>query len=159
MSRTATCYEQPQTIYHGRVAGVYKGKGAARPSYDSLSLGKDSPYKSAWNLYGSKDEKGTLNLLDAGQVLRAQAVIRSGKVFPLALPLGVPQVPMNPLRLPPDHKIFCKGHANDDQVSGTFVARFQRRSKAHVPPQVTLNTQSSTHWDGLRHYPYQKSRL
>ena len=25
--------------------------------------------------------------------------------------------------------------------------------------QVTINTQGSSHWDGLRHYPYQDSKL
>lgn len=44
---------------------------------------------------------------------------------------------MNPARRPLEHRIIQKGHANDDEV--------------------TFNTQASSQWDGLRHYPYQAS--
>ncbi|KAI3390620.1 hypothetical protein diail_9082, partial [Diaporthe ilicicola] len=45
--------------------------------------------------------------------------------------------PMNPLRKPCEYRIIAKGHANDDKLG--------------------INTQGSSHWDGLHHYPYQKT--
>ncbi|KAJ6151392.1 cyclase [Penicillium chermesinum] len=42
---------------------------------------------------------------------------------------------MNPRRKRCSHYIHAKGYANDDELH--------------------INTQSSSHWDGLRHYPYQ----
>jgi len=45
---------------------------------------------------------------------------------------------MNPARKRVCHSITAKGHANDDEL--------------------VLNTQSSSHWDGLRHYPYQTTK-
>ncbi|KAJ5687515.1 hypothetical protein N7536_010134 [Penicillium majusculum] len=44
------------------------------------------------------------------------------------------KVPMNPRRKPCSHTLIAKGHANDDELD--------------------FNTQSSSHWDGLRHFPY-----
>lgn len=44
---------------------------------------------------------------------------------------------MNPLRKACTHNIIAKGHANDDELD--------------------VNTQGSSHWDGLRHFPYQET--
>ncbi|GAA5862500.1 hypothetical protein JCM8547_002085 [Rhodosporidiobolus lusitaniae] len=112
---------------------------SSRPTYDELPIRSKDPYKSAWGLYGDHDELGTLNMLSPTLVQQAVGEIESNMVFPLALPLDVPLRPMNPARLPPVHHMICKGHANDDSL--------------------TFNTQASSHWDGLRHYPYQKSGL
>lgn len=46
---------------------------------------------------------------------------------------------MNPERKPYIHKFNIKPRSNDDELD--------------------FNTQSSTHWDGLRHVGYQKERL
>lgn len=94
----------------------------------------DPPY-SAWGLWSDGDELGTLNHLTASVVKRAAQEIQTGQVVPLNLPLDCPVVPMNPRRTPCSHNIIAKGYANDDEIH--------------------LNTQSSSHWDGLRHYPYQ----
>ncbi|CAK7216601.1 hypothetical protein SCUCBS95973_002862 [Sporothrix curviconia] len=107
-----------------------------RPLFDSLPLHPDHPIGSAWGLYGPDDELGTLNLLTA-DVVRAAAAseIQRGETVPLNLPLTLPLLPMNPARKPCEHRFLAKGYANDDEI--------------------TINTQGSSHWDGLRHYPYQ----
>ncbi|KAJ5865032.1 uncharacterized protein N7529_006948 [Penicillium soppii] len=46
---------------------------------------------------------------------------------------------MNPQRKKCSHTIVAKGHANDDEID--------------------FNTQSSSHWDGLRHFPYTEAKL
>lgn len=56
-----------------------------------------------------------------------------------SLPLDIPSVPMNAERKAYRHKFNIKPRSNDDELD--------------------INTQSSTHWDGLRHVGYQNERL
>lgn len=106
-----------------------------RPTFENLPLRPEHPRASAWGLYGEDDELGTLNLLLPSLVRGAAKEIQLGQVVPLNLPLDCPVVPMNPRRQPCTHEITAKGYANDDTIH--------------------MNTQGSSHWDGLRHYPYQ----
>ncbi|OBT70729.1 hypothetical protein VF21_10137, partial [Pseudogymnoascus sp. 05NY08] len=125
-----------------------------RPAFEDLPLKPEHPKASSWGFWGDNDELGTLNLLVPDVVLQASWEIRTGQVVPLksatlvavpkyqanttsSLPLDCPLRPMNPLRKQCVHRINAKGHANDDELD--------------------LNTQSSSHWDGLRHYPYQNT--
>lgn len=110
-------------------------KPVHRPRFEDLPIRKGDPECSAWGLWGDEDEAGTLNLLTPDVVARASKEVQNGMVVPLNLPLESPLLPMNPRRTPCAHNIIAKGYANDDEVH--------------------LNTQSSSHWDGLRHYPYQ----
>ncbi|MGC6401605.1 cyclase family protein [Sphingomonas sp. FW199] len=41
-----------------------------------------------WGRWGSEDEVGALNFLDAAQVLRGVSAVRSGKTFTLQVPMG-----------------------------------------------------------------------
>lgn len=135
----------------------------ARPAFDALPLRPEHPYASAWGLYGDEDEAGTLNALGPELVCQGLSEIRTARVFSLALPLTVPRTPMNPARRPPKHDLICKGHANDDTVhhrTRDFILPGDTDSSLFCAPrQLTLNTQASSHWDGLRHYPYQQSGL
>lgn len=106
-----------------------------RLDFEELPLQQNDPKASAWGLWGREDELGTLNSLTPERVARAGKEIRTGEVIPLSLPLEVPVLPMNPRRAACVHTLIAKGYANDDEIR--------------------LNTQSSSHWDGLRHYPYQ----
>ncbi|CAG8264502.1 unnamed protein product [Penicillium salamii] len=132
-----------------------------RPRFDDLPLHPSHPKGSAWGLWGADDERGTLNLLTEDVVRAASSEVSLGKVVSLNLPLNVPLRPMNPRRKKCSHTIVAKGHANDDEVfipsswgllssSSNFVLIFS---------QIDINTQSSSHWDGLRHFPYSKSKL
>ncbi|KAJ5100570.1 hypothetical protein N7456_006622 [Penicillium angulare] len=105
-----------------------------RPRFDELPLQPHHPKGSAWGLWGADDERGTLNLLSEDVVRAAGMEVMDGKVISLNLPLDVPLNPMNPRRKKCSHTIIAKGHANDDEID--------------------FNTQSSSHWDGLRHFPY-----
>ncbi|KAK5735754.1 hypothetical protein LTR17_007926 [Elasticomyces elasticus] len=107
----------------------------SRPLFDDLPLNPSDPPGSAWGLWDKDDELGTLNLLTPEIIRSAKEEIRHGIVVPLSLPLDSPAVPMNPRRKALLHNVIEKGYANDDEIH--------------------LNTQASSHWDGLRHYPYQ----
>ncbi|KAJ5820370.1 hypothetical protein N7474_005961 [Penicillium riverlandense] len=115
------------------------GSTFTRPHFDQLPLQPHHPKGSAWGLWGTDDERGTLNLVTAEVVRSASLEVSCGKVVSLNLPLNVPLKPMNPMRKKCLHSIIAKGHANDDEVD--------------------FNTQSSSHWDGLRHYPYSEAKL
>lgn len=52
--------------------------------------------------------------------------------------MNVPHKPMNPARKLCTHRFNIKPFSNDDELD--------------------INTQSSSHWDGLRHFPYLKSK-
>jgi kynurenine formamidase len=106
-------------------------------SLSSLPLDPSHPSLSAWGLWGDDDELGTLNLLTPEKVRAGLAEVKTGETIPLNLPLDAFPQPMNPVRKPCSHHILEKGHANDDELH--------------------INTQGSSHWDGLRHYPYQKT--
>ncbi|KAL4894304.1 putative cyclase-domain-containing protein [Aspergillus ambiguus] len=110
-----------------------------RPRFEELPLRHGDPKGSAWGLWGDHDERGTLNLITEEVVRAALAESIQGKVVNLNLPLNVPLKPMNPRRKPCAHTLIPKGHANDDELD--------------------FNTQSSSHWDGLRHFPYSESGL
>lgn len=60
---------------------------ADAPSMAEL-LGEDTPKN--WGRWGSDDQVGALNYLDASQVLRGVASVRDGQVFTLQCPMGHP---------------------------------------------------------------------
>src|SRR5271157_2427420 len=64
------------------------------PSYDALPVRPGAPKGSAWGVFGDQDELGTINLLTPERVREAAAGIRSGKVFPLNLPINIPDPPL-----------------------------------------------------------------
>jgi len=106
-----------------------------RPEFENLPFGKDDdPAYSAWGLYGKDDQIGTLNLLTPKKVHQAMGEVHFGIQINLSLPLTMPRQPLNPTRKPLLRTKTNKGYANDDSIE--------------------INTQSSSHWDGLQHVGY-----
>ena len=60
---------------------------ADAPSMAEL-LGEDTPKN--WGKWGTDDQVGSLNYLDAAQVLRGVSSVRNGEVFTLQCPMGHP---------------------------------------------------------------------
>ncbi|KAF2160105.1 hypothetical protein M409DRAFT_29402 [Zasmidium cellare ATCC 36951] len=104
------------------------------PTFEQLPLRPNDPPYSAWGLWGEDDELGRLNLLTPEVVKSAALEIQHGIRIPLNLPLDFLARPMNPAREPCIHRINAKGRANDDSLQ--------------------MDTQGSSHFDGLRHVPY-----
>jgi kynurenine formamidase len=99
-----------------------------------------------WGRWGDDDERGTLNFIDDDARRRAAACVKTGKVFPLAIPLSEdgpqlgfvrgrvnPTRTMNMINEPSfgDPTMFC---SSDDAV--------------------TMGLQAATHWDALAHVSY-----
>jgi kynurenine formamidase len=98
-----------------------------------------------WGRWGADDELGTLNLITPEVVRAAAGLVRRGKVFSLALPLGpdgpqIGAVPgrLNPLRtmLAVNRPVFDpEGFCTSDDI-------------------VVMGLQAATHWDALAHASY-----
>ncbi|KAH7143648.1 hypothetical protein EDB81DRAFT_857124 [Dactylonectria macrodidyma] len=112
----------------------------SKPSFDSLPLRKDGPHGNAWGLFGDDDECGMLNLLTPEVIAKAASEIRDGVRVSTDWPLDRMANPCFG-RAPFTHTIKTKTprSVNDDSLA--------------------FNTQSSSQWDGFRHYAYQKEKL
>lgn len=119
------------------------------PSHRKLLARDGVPPGSSWGLWGQEDEIGTLNLLNDVRAAAAAQLVRRGAVFPLTLPLHLPEEPLA-WRTKPEHRILRVGHhARDnepggvDDTSGVFVDRDD------VVDGLWL--QGGSQWDGLAH--------
>ncbi|KAK6436220.1 hypothetical protein LTR95_007588 [Oleoguttula sp. CCFEE 5521] len=111
------------------------------PKFSELPLDKNGPHHNAWGLYGPKDELGTLNRLTKEIVASAASLIKTGDRVSLNWPL-------------------------DAQGDLPFFGRQEfHKEIIHKAPRVvnddvwTFNTQSSSQWDGFRHFGYQKEAV
>lgn len=109
-------------------------------SFDALPLRKDGTPGNAWGRFGDDDELGTLNLLTPQVTAEAAKQIIDGVRVSVDWPLDSMSVPCFG-RSCLEHKIQKKGErtVNDDIL--------------------TFNTQSSSQWDGFRHYGHQKQKV
>src|SRR5215472_2521575 len=60
------------------------------PKFSELPLVGQTGERSVWDVFGQRDQLGTVNLLGAEQVRRASMLVRTGKVINLNLPLNYP---------------------------------------------------------------------
>jgi len=107
------------------------------PDFAELPVKPDHPPHSAWGVFGDDDQIGTLNLLTPERVAAAARLVRHGQVFALNWELEQPHPPLfNRATL--QHTIKRRRHNVFDDVYDNF------------------NTQSSSQWDGLRHYGHRE---
>ena len=103
------------------------------PPYAALKARTDVPSGSAWGLFGSDDELGTINLLTADRVREAAHSVRSGRTFSLDWPVNAFDPPTSAARRPAVHTIFAKQpNSRDDYLDSFYL-------------------QGSSQLDGLRH--------
>ncbi|KAF4477165.1 hypothetical protein FAGAP_12492 [Fusarium agapanthi] len=112
----------------------------SKPSFDALPLRKDGPPGNAWGLFGENDQCGMLNLLTPDIIAKAASEIRDGVRVSTDWPLNRMSRP-------------CFGRASFKHEITT------KSPRAVNDDTLTFNTQSSSQWDGFRHYAYQKERL
>ena len=103
------------------------------PDFDELPVKPDSPPHSAWGLFGKDDQIGTLNLLTPERVAAAARLVKTGQLFPMNWELELPAPPLFQ-RATLRHRIHRRRRNVFDDLYDDF------------------NTQSSSQWDGLRHY-------
>lgn len=103
------------------------------PPFSSLPLKKDGPRGNAWGLYGSKDELGMLNRLTPETTLAATKEIVHGIRIATDWPLNALKTPC--FNRQPFHQHIK--HKEPRTVNDDIL---------------TFNTQSSSQWDGFRHF-------
>ncbi|KAL2005904.1 hypothetical protein VTN00DRAFT_10397 [Thermoascus crustaceus] len=114
---------------------------ATVPKFSDLPLNAGDPPHSAWGLYGKDDQLGTLNRqTDKIVAAAAREEIKSGTRISLNWPLDAQS------KIP-----FFGRHI--------FHKEIIHKAPRTVNDDVwTFNTQSSSQWDGLRHFAYQKEK-
>ena len=92
---------------------------------------------SNWGKWGAEDQRGTLNYIDRAKVVRAAQLVKSGRVFPLAIPLA-PNGPTWPGR----HENWHVATYSNAHGAGPGGAE----------DILMIHTHGSTHLDALCHY-------
>ncbi|CAG8219089.1 unnamed protein product [Penicillium salamii] len=106
---------------------------SSRPPFDALPLSKDGPPGNAWGMFGDQDQLGMLNLLTPQNTAAAAREIIDGVRVSTDWALNSMATP-------------CFGRSAFEHVL---------KNKAPRPVNddiLVFNTQSSSQWDGFRHY-------
>lgn len=105
---------------------------------------------SNWGRWGADDELGTVNFITPERRAAAAALVRTGRVLSLAIPLDEsgPQPPFE-RRVNPRHVMLETG---SDVRAGT--QRGQVGGWGFADDMVTMALQSATQWDSLAHQFY-----
>ncbi|KAI9750304.1 MAG: hypothetical protein M4579_006524 [Chaenotheca gracillima] len=126
------------------------------PKFSDLPLNKGDPPHSAWGLYGKDDQLGTLNRLTNEVVLAAKDEIKTGtSFFDLAIE--------NYRDIDVSRRVSLNWPL-DAQSTPLFARQAFHKDIVRKSPRIvnddvwTFNSQSSSQWDGLRHFAYQKEQ-
>jgi kynurenine formamidase len=107
------------------------------PRYRELPVLPGTDEHHAWDVWGRDDELGSLNRIGPEQVRAAGALIRTGQVISLSLPLDEPKPSLFPTRSAYRHVMTRTRTASDDMVDGLYL-------------------QSSSQWDALGHIRFRQ---
>jgi hypothetical protein len=114
------------------------------PKYKDLPIKKDAPPGSAWGVFDKanspRDILGTLNFITKEAVVAAKAEIVTGESCVLNLPFHLPHN-ANPGRIKLEHKLLNNVH-----------------NMCICDDEISMNTQSSSQWDGLMHFANQERK-
>jgi hypothetical protein len=111
----------------------------ARPPFSALPIDKNGPPGNAWGLYGPEDSLGALNILTPEVVAAAAASeIKTGERISLDWRLDTPS-----------HPSFGRQAFHWELVNRAGEGNSERTVNDDI---VHFNTQSSSQWDGFRHY-------
>ncbi|KAK7957716.1 hypothetical protein PG988_012564 [Apiospora saccharicola] len=121
------------------------------PDFDSLPEVEGMPKGCAWGLFdqdGKKDTLGCLNLLTPSVIREAYKEARDGVTFSLNHAMDMIKAPTG--RAPTTHNILSW---KDDIAPGGQCTH------TCFDDEVSFNTQASSQWDSLVHYPHQGTGL
>ena len=95
---------------------------------------------SNWGRWGKDDQRGTLNLLTPGLIAKAAALVKRGKTYKLAIPVGPHGAVVSP----------------SNQTSHTTTVRHDqgRKGRSIAVDVLSMHTHVSTHMDALSHFWY-----
>jgi kynurenine formamidase len=109
--------------------------------------GDAKPLPGNWGRWGEADERGAANYLTPERLVQATRLVRTGKVYPLGLPVQSTGVPVFPRRSAPQHFMTLDG--------GDFAAGLKRSGGFQSSDDyLALFTHGTTHVDALAHVWY-----
>jgi hypothetical protein len=125
------------------VANLTKGPGpesadipdADLPRFSDLPLVEGTEERHAWDVWGRKDEIGTMNFIGPPEIRAASALVEEGRVISLSAPLNEPAPGLFPTRTAYTHVVERRSHGRDDRIDGLWL-------------------QFSSQWDSLRHVKF-----
>lgn len=108
------------------------------PNYEELP---PAPHggRLGWGVFGERDELGLLNLLTPERRAAAARLVRRGATFPLDLPLGAIDPPLNPNRRAPSHRLIEQATIGFDDAWDDIYP------------------QAGSQWDSLAHVGYDRA--
>jgi kynurenine formamidase len=114
------------------------------------AIAEASKKLSNWGKWGKDDQIGTLNYVTPEDIVRAAALVRTGKVFALGIPLDNkgPQSGLFGGRWNPIHTMLATG---TDAVAG----RQDWNKLRYADDAINMPVQAATHWDALGHIFYE----
>ncbi|MEN9538030.1 MAG: hypothetical protein RLZZ126_265 [Pseudomonadota bacterium] len=115
---------------------------------------KHSPPGSHWGEFGPDDQRGRMNLVDAGKVLQGVAEVKEGKTFCLSLPLDLPGgQTLNPRRMPPRRYSVLRDGKSAGQQGFCWSYQSEDPDLTDVVNDdvVLMSLQYSTQWDSFAH--------
>jgi kynurenine formamidase len=107
------------------------------PKFFQLPLVGQTGERHTWDVFGRADQLGTVNLLTPERVKRAAALVHTGKVINLNLPLNFPITLYGGFRTGYRHHIEVNRGGRDDYVDNFAM-------------------QGSSQWDSLRHIRFRE---
>lgn len=121
--------------------------GSGTSNYASIV--EDAPDN--WGRWGSNDELGVLNELDAGAVLQGVGAVKRGEVVPLGMPIAAPGgEPVWPTRTPTDHHMTVdKGDHDAGKLDRSAYGGWESADDL-----LYMYTHGTTHVDALGHAWY-----
>lgn len=133
------------------------GKGWSPPAYEvdehGKIIGRAPPSgPNNWGRWGEHDEKGTANFLDPARVAAAARLIRTGRVFSLALPIEKGG-PVHPGRTDIVHLYAYTGA---DFIVGSVLNQ-RHPGFQGSDDYIFMPLQGSTQWDAIAHCAYEDS--
>jgi len=103
-----------------------------------------------WGVWGADDERGAANYITPEARVAAAKLIRTGKVFSLAIPLDATG-PIFPTRQPPHHTMSATGA---DYLADPNAAPFGESPIRFADDYIYMPLQGSSQWDSLAHAWY-----
>src|SRR6202171_4603066 len=122
-----------------------------------ITVSKQAIYEAAeklknWGRWGADDQIGTLNLITPQDIVRAAALVKTGRASPLGIPpaRGGPQTGLFGGRWNPIHTMLATG---TDAVAGRQDVVPNIR---YADDAINMPVQCATHWDALGHIFYEE---
>jgi kynurenine formamidase len=122
-------------------ASVASAEGPALHPHESMNN---------WGTWGADDERGAVNYITPERIVAASKLIKSGKMFSLAIPIAA-DGPVFPPRQPPLHTMLATGA---DFVADPGFSPFGPSPMRFADDHISMPLQGSTQWDALSHAWY-----